>query len=519
MMAVQSIPVREKSKTIPPLTENTDLHKVAYQGSVLLLASVFGAWLNYLFGIFVAHLLGPDQFGLYVLGLTIFNILVLVVPLGINVGVIRFVSQQIGLGDRLMASSTIIQATCITALSGLIAGLGLVLAAKPLSLSLYKKPELTTVLWFFAAAVPLSCVGTVLVHSLQALQTVRYTVLIKYLWEPIGKFLLAALFFWVGFGLPGVLAAFVFTLVVSLGIAMRCACEIAGLGPGRMPPWRNENARALFAFCSPLAFSSFFGVIAPRSDMLILGYWVGTQALGIYGAAFQTSAILALVLGAFETSFAPVIGGILAREEWSRLKELYQAVSRWTFAVTFFIFLILVIFRLELLTIFGKEFAGGTACLIILSAGQVFNTATGSASAILLMSGHSRKVMWNTITLGIFLVIMNLLLIPHLGILGAAIAASVSLAITNMIRVIQVWVLYRIQPYGRSLAKPLLAGSFAGGATFIIKPFLGFAYYPLLAVLAGGFYCIFLFLLRLEDADRFLLGAILGKLKPPVNLF
>ena len=62
-------------------------------GSAVLLASGFGNGLNYLFGIFLARSLGADQFGLYALGFTFFTTLSMVVPLGIDAGAIKFISE------------------------------------------------------------------------------------------------------------------------------------------------------------------------------------------------------------------------------------------------------------------------------------------------------------------------------------------------------------------------------------------------------------------------------------------
>ena len=47
-------------------------------GSMLLVASVFGNGMNYFFMLFLARQLGTDDFGLYALGVTIFNTLLLV---------------------------------------------------------------------------------------------------------------------------------------------------------------------------------------------------------------------------------------------------------------------------------------------------------------------------------------------------------------------------------------------------------------------------------------------------------
>ena len=83
------------------------------------------------------------------------------------------------------ARETLIAAASIAFGSGLVAAVGLGLLAGPIAATVYRKPELVLSLLLFATAIPLAT-AAVLISTLQAFQTVRYTVLIKYLWEPDG---------------------------------------------------------------------------------------------------------------------------------------------------------------------------------------------------------------------------------------------------------------------------------------------------------------------------------------------
>lgn len=492
--------------------EKNDLYKVANAGGAMLFASAFGNGLNFAFGIFVARALGPHQFGLYALGLTIFNTLSLIVPLSLDTGVVKFVSQQRGLGEQDKARSTILQVVSITILSGLLSGLGLALLSGWLSITIYKNAALIPVLLFFAVATPMFSITTVLVSVIQAFHTIRHTLLIKYLWEPVGRFILAALLLWAGFGLHGVLAAWVFTLGVSVIVAFRSTSRIADISLQRIPSWIPGNLQAILAYCFPLIIATVFRVVAPRSDLLILGYWTKPSDVGIYNAAFQTSAILALILGSFSTSFTPMIGKAFANEDVATVKALYQAICRWVFMFTLPLFICMVIFRQEILRVFGMEFVAGADCLVILAGGQLFNTVIGGANTILLMSGHSKKVMLNTIIIGLFLMAANWIIIPQLGILGAAISASLGLTLTNLVRAFQVWRLVKIQPCTASLVKPLLAGAIAGGMAWAVKCFLPSAHVIVSLSVLVFVYSVFLFSLKFEQTDRLMFSMIMNRI-------
>jgi O-antigen/teichoic acid export membrane protein len=489
------------------------METMAHSGGAILFASVFGNGLNYAFGIFLARMLGPSQFGLYVLGLTVFNVLSFIVLLGMDTSSTKFVSEYLSHGQVGKARSTLVLTACLTALCGLLAGLGLALVAEPLSISIYHKPELIMVILFFAAAVPLVPVTTVLISSLQAYQTIRVTVLIKYLWEPIGKFLLGGIGLWAGFGLEGVLVAIVVTSFVSAVATLGAAHRIVKLVRSDFLLWKSEQVQPLLAYWRPLAVATIFDVLAPRSAILILGYWVSTQEVGVYQAAFQTASILALVPAAFDIALMPMVARAWAQRDGQRLKQLYQTFPRLISMLTIPCCLLLVIFSRETLALFGQDFSVGAASLMLFAVVQLFSHFTGPASSVLLMSGHSRLVMVNTVVYGIVLIAANAIAIPIGGVLAAAVVVAASYFVLGIIRMAQVWRLHGIHPFSWSLAKPVIAGALTATALLGTKIAVDAFYYPVLAFLACVLYLLLLYMLKFEEDDRVVFTGIWRKVK------
>lgn len=476
--------------------------KLASGGAALLFASAAGNALSYAFGIFVARALGAEQFGLYALGLTLFNLLALFAPIGLDVGLLKFVSGRLAAGERALARRDIIYAGAIAIGCGLLASVGLILFAPILSNSIYHKPALSGVLLFFAAALPFVTFTTVILGGLQAFQNVRYIILVKYIWEPAGKFLLAALALALGFGIFGLLGALGAVFVISSLIALRGMARVLPLE--RAVSGRHADPLyALLAFSTPLIVSNLFSVLAPRSDMLILGYWVNAEQVGIYNAAFQTSAMIALVLGALDTAVAPVIGGLVGRKDVDTIKTLYQVTSRWGLTLAAPIFVVMALWGGDLLSLFGPAFALGAPCLLILALAQLFNTATGPTTSILLMSGHSRMIMIDSILNGILLISINMALIPKYGVFGAAIGSAICQALVSVVRVAQVWQVQRILPFSISMAKPAAAATIAAMIGWAMRREVGGGPSAQLA-LSGFVVGIFfgaLFLFGVDSAD------------------
>lgn len=494
-----------------PVRESRDITTIARGGSALLLASAFGNGLNYAFGIFLARILGAEEFGLYALALTIFNMISLTVVFGLDVGTTKFVSHHLAEGQGDKARSTIIAAASLAFCSGLVAAIGLAWLAHPLAVTLYHKPDLTLGLMYFAAAIPLATLTSVLLSALQAYQTVRYTILIKYLWEPAGKFVLAGLLLLAGFHLLGVLISIIMAFAVSTFLAIYALHQLAFRGGSQLSAKNLPEARTLLAYCFPLMISNIFGVIAPRSDILILGYWATAKDIGIYLAAFQTAAIISLVLSAFIAGSAPIISRAWSQGDRARMSEVYQAVSRLAITVSLPIFCCFVLFSREILEMFGVNFTAGTTALLLLATGQLFNNATGSANSVLLMSGHSRLVMTNTIIMGIVLLAATAVIIPFWGITGAALAASLTFIVTNLIRVMQVWKIHGVQPYTWALAKPAAAAVLATGIVLVLRVSVTAIPISLLGLMVGVLYLSGLLLLGIHQEDRLILQSLFSR--------
>lgn len=451
----------------------------------MFIASGAGNGLNYLFSMGLARALGPVDFGLYAIGVTYFNILSQIAPLGTATGVIKFVSESLARKERMYAHDTAKLALKITLASSMLLGAILAVGATPISDYLYGKPELKPVLILFAIAIPFAAITTVLVNALQAFHTIKPTILIKYVWEPVGKIVLAATTLFMGYHLLGTVAAICFVTAVGTYMAIRALQAESSLAITKTEAMKSRF-KQFVSFCSPVAISNIFGVIAPRSDILILGYWVSTQEIGVYLACLQTAGIISLVLGAFETAFAPCIARVLTVNDGGQLKNVYQSLSRLVVLFTVPLWVLLNMLADPILGLFGDAFREGGVSLAILTTGHLVSSMASSPNHILLMGGQSTTVMLNTILIGLLQILVSLILVPYLGTVGAAVAATAALLTITFTRVFQVWRRHHITPFSFRLVKPVIGGIVMMATIFIAKQILSTVPYGLDILIVGA---------------------------------
>ena len=232
----------------------------------------------------------------------------------------------------------------------------------------------------------------------------------------------------------------------------------------------NCEIKKLLSFSIPLSLAGIFQFMLDWTDTLMLGYFDTTQHVGIYAVALKLSLIGGFVLHSFNYIFAPIISEAYEKKDTTQLRDLFKLVTRWIFVLTLPVTLLFVIYPEVLMGFFGREFKAGSLCLIILAIGQFVNYLTGAAGYMVMMTGRAKLTMINTVGMAGLNVVLNLFMIPKYGIVGAAIATSISLCSINLIRLAEVAILLKMHPYNRQYLKPVLSGIIVGSIYFFIIP-------------------------------------------------
>jgi O-antigen/teichoic acid export membrane protein len=194
------------------------------------------------------------------------------------------------------------------------------------------------------------------------------------------------------------------------------------------PPLR-ETLAGITSFAS-VAINQ---VVIANIDLIILGFFGTVAEVGIYGAARRLSSLLTFVLTSVNSVLAPKFASLYRRQDTRAMEQLGQFSTKLMVVLTLPPILFFLAAPGWIMQVFGEEFRQGATALVILSLGQLVNVCAGSVCALLLMTGHERE-MRNFTTLSLLAnVVLCLVLIPRLGIEGAAIASACSLATLNLL--------------------------------------------------------------------------------------
>ena len=191
-------------------------------------------------------------------------------------------------------------------------------------------------------------------------------------------------------------------------------------------------ARSIVGFGVRSYWGNVFQVIIFRSDLILISVLVGAEAVAFYAVAVVGAEMLLIFSEAGTTVATRMLLGGSSKDESARV-ETTQNIARWTFYIMLPAGIFLALTReFWIWLAFGTAFLPAADALFWLMPGMVFLAVSGFVK--LDLTGRGRPG-WISIVLSICAIanlVLNFLLIPQWGIVGAAVASSITYAIMTI---------------------------------------------------------------------------------------
>jgi O-antigen/teichoic acid export membrane protein len=326
----------------------------------------------------------------------------------------------------------------------------------------------------------------------RGLKIMRHTLYVQWVGQPLLWIVLMLAFWHVDKSIGATVLAYGASWLLSTGAALWFWRRESRGFPNEPP--EPDLTRTLVRYGAPRAPAALLSQALFWVDYFVASVYVGrgsvsTAELGVYSASVRVALAMVLFLTAVSYVFSPFVADLHARGERERLDQLFKTITRWTVAGTIPILLLMLVVPGPILQIFGgKTFVGGTTELRILLIGQTVNVSVGAAGFVLIMAGFTG---WDLVVYASSFaldIVVALVLVPHLGTEGAAIAQTVTIAASNALRLWLVWRYVHIHPYDRRYARLLIPAALSGLAMVGAHLALGSASWPvdLLGTAAAG---------------------------------
>jgi O-antigen/teichoic acid export membrane protein len=184
----------------------------------------------------------------------------------------------------------------------------------------------------------------------------------------------------------------------------------------------------------PMLFTYLGFFMTNFADAYMLPFYTSTEMVGIYKTCANVASIAAMALVAMNTTIQPKISQLYYQGKQEEVMKLCTKFSRLIFLMNIPIFgMIIFGSRLMIWLAYGEEFVPGAFALSILAIGQIFNVACGPVAQLLNVTGFHKQFRNISLIGALINLLLIIILIPHWGIEGAAVASAISMAVWNII--------------------------------------------------------------------------------------
>jgi len=256
------------------------------------------------------------------------------------------------------------------------------------------------------------------------------------------------------------------------------------------------------------AFSLFSGIgsmLAFRIDSIMVSTLLDFQNNGVYTISLFIGNAIAIPTGAILQIASPIVADAINKKDFAQVDDLYakSSLNLLVFGVLFFILVMASILDLFALMP-GNDFDPTNGYYIVLTIGlaKLLDMATSINSQIINYSKYYRFNVVSILLMAVINIILNLVLIPKFQVVGAAMATFLSLTLYNLIKVIFIYIKFKIQPFSKATFGVLVIGMLSFGITVLIPDTASAVLNIILkSVLVGGLYI--LLTLRFKVSEEF----------------
>ena len=428
--------------------------------SGMSLGSVF----RYMFSIIMARFLGAQMLGLYSLGNAITRIAEILALLGLDNGVLRFVSRDSE--DKVNVDRSIYTSLKIGLISSILIAVLLFLSAEKIVNEILNEDSfLITVIKVFAISLPFTVLTLISSFATQAFKILKYKIFVNQIVNPLTLLIaFVTSYFLLGIELS-ILLPTVVSSIIGLMFILKFLTNFSSISLSKIIGTTVD--KDILKFSVPLMFVSAIGIIMHWIDIIMLGILSNATEVGMYHPIERTAGLVRMILFAFAGIFAPIFSEHYFKKNKNGMKDSYQSSSKYILAFSLPIFIFLFIFSEPMLLVFGTEFQNYFALKVLLL-GIFIQTIFGLGSSTLTMSGYTKFNLLNVSIALVLNIISNSILIPLYGLTGAALATSFALIVLSTLRYFENLILMNLNLFSFKLIKPIISGAI----TFVVIQYL-----------------------------------------------
>jgi O-antigen/teichoic acid export membrane protein len=405
--------------------DGSDRHAAGRMAVSTFAVRIAGAALAYLSQIVLARLLGAHDYGLYSVAWTFVIVLGVMACGGFSTSASRFIPQYQQSGDMARLRGflrTSRQMAFFLGGAAAVIGIGGVTFFRSSVDTSYFQPLSVVLL-----ALPFFAFGLVQDGIARSYDWSSLAMLPTYIWRPLAILFLLVGAVVAGFQ-PDALTAAVVAVAATVLVALYQFLHLnRRLHPNVPRGPQKTDFKLWLAVSMPMLMVDGFLQLITSADVIMVSFFQDPEEVAVYFAASKTLALVHFVYFAVRAASAHRFSSYTHNQDLSGLAVYMRQATLWTFWPSLAAGAGLLLIAPLLLALFGSGFERGYDLIALLMIGVLARASVGPADALLTMTGHQNTCAG--IYAGTFFlnIVLNLILIPQLGLAGAAVATSLAI--------------------------------------------------------------------------------------------
>ena len=472
----------------------------------IFLIGIASLGVSYLFRLLLARNLSVAEYGLFYSIISFFFIFVVITRLGLGQALVKYISEFLVKKQFAKVKGSIMITLWTHFILSIIVGVIFILISGFLATHYLKMPGYHYLIVLYAIYFIFFPFQSTLSYTFKGFQKMHYYSVME-LFQNVIVFVFTFLFlivFNMGLKSPFVAHYFIFILpVIFAPIFFK----------KHFPKFTKVKAtitRPLFnkltIFGISMVIMSVSTVIFSNADTILITFFLSLEDVGLYQAAFPTTKILANFSTTLLIVLLPLTSELWARKKFGVLKEGVKDLYKYAALILIPACFTMIIFPdLIIRILFGPAYEPAANVLRILAVAALINVSGGINSGVLSGIGKHSIVGKIFLSAAILNIVLNIILIPIIGIEGAAIATLISFAIISVWTFVSLKKSVGIKFDIRALIFTLISGAIFTFIILILKSSLHSNVWIELAVsliVALVAYVILLFVLRVVSLSE-----------------
>ena len=365
--------------------------------------------------------LGPELYGTWALISVTISLIAPLCTLELGYAIIRFLGTE---KDKEKISKGFSSIFMVTSFIGILTSLLLFIFSEPLAIAVFGGANAAFYIQISASLIFLAAIDQIMVEYFIAFQQMERYAAFGIL-QTIGEVILTAYLVLAGYGLFGV--------IISL-LVVRALASIIGFlwitSQTKITTPSFSMLKDYLPFSLPILPSAICYWLINLGDRYVIGYFIGANAVGVYSASYGLGGLLVFFFYPLSTVLLPAL---THSYEDGKIQEVKTTLK---YSLKFFLmFAIPSFFGLSILsksiltTLTTPEFLTGAIIVPIIALATVLFNCSSINTNVLNLFKETKKVGLIYSASALINVIMNIILVPIIGIIGAAIATLITFMI------------------------------------------------------------------------------------------